>query len=82
MRRSHLAYLGGSQQAVVYRCEVCGVTAQGAAQARSERGRSEQVRGERRRRALPDGGAPDNPVIDGDMARLLRERFGGSGEGG
>ena len=42
---------------------------------------SEGVRGSRRKRALPDEGAPDNPVLDGDLARLLRERFGGGGEG-
>jgi len=79
MRRSHVAYLGGNREAVVYRCEVCGVTSQGPVQNRDERVQSETGRGSRRRRPLPDGGAPDNPVIDSDLARLLRERFGAGG---
>jgi hypothetical protein len=79
MRRSHVAYLGGNREAVVYRCEVCAVTSQGPAQNRDERLQAEHGRGGRRRRPLPDEGAPDNPVIDSDLARLLRERFGGKG---
>jgi len=82
MRRSHVAYLGGSREAVVHRCEVCGVTEQGPVRERSSREPSADVRGSRRRRPLPDEGAPDNPVIDGDLARLLRERFGGGEDGG
>jgi len=80
MRRSHLAYLGRNQEATVYRCTVCGVTDQGPPRDREQRQgqRGDAGRGGRRReRALPDEGAPDNPVIDSDMARLLRERFGG-----
>jgi len=73
-----VAYLGGGSEAVVYRCAVCGTVSQGPAQSRAERSRSEDVRGGRRRRPLPDEGSPDNPVIDGDLARQLRERFGGS----
>ncbi len=80
LRRSHVAYLGGNREAVVYRCEVCGTTSQGPALSRDQRVGGEDVRGSRRRRPLPDEGATDNPVIDGDLARLLRERFGG-GEG-
>jgi len=81
LRRSHVAYLGGNREAVVHRCEVCGTTTQGPALTRDERVRGEDVRGGRRKRPLPDEGAPDNPVLDGDLARLLRERFGGGGEG-
>jgi uncharacterized Zn finger protein len=84
MRRSHVAYLGGNREAVVYRCEVCGVTSQGAVQTRDERVKADAARGgrsERRRRPMPDEGSPDNPVIDSDLARLLRERLGG-GNGG
>jgi len=80
MRRSHVAYLGGNREAVVYRCEVCGVTVQGPVVGRDDRVQGEQSRGgrsSRRARPLPDEGAPDNPVIDSDLARLLRERFGG-----
>jgi hypothetical protein len=79
LRRSHVAYLGGNREAVVHRCEVCGTTTQGPALSRDERVSAEQVRGSRRR-PLPDGGAPDNPVIDSDLARLLRERLGGGEE--
>jgi hypothetical protein len=81
MRRSHVAYLGGNREAVVHRCDVCGVTAQGPVQSRDERVLGEQVRGGGRKRPLPDGGSPENPVIDEDLARMLRERFGGPGSG-
>ena len=81
MRRSHVAYLGGNREAVVYRCEVCGSTTQGPALSRDERVRGEDVRGGRRKRPLPDEGSPDNPVLDSDLARLLRERLGGGEEG-
>jgi hypothetical protein len=82
LRRSHVAYLGGNREAVVYRCEVCSVTSQGPTMNRADRVQADQARGAsaRRRRPLPDEGAPDNPVIDSDLARLLRERLGG-GEG-
>jgi hypothetical protein len=79
MRRSHVAYLGGNREAVVSRCDVCGVTSQGPVQNRDERLQSEVGRGSRRRRPLPDEGSPDNPVIDSELARLLREQFGGEG---
>jgi hypothetical protein len=79
LRRSHVAYLGGNREAVVSRCDVCGVTSQGPVQNRDERVQSEQGgRGTRRRRPMPDEGAPDNPVIDSELARLLRERLGGA----
>ena len=86
LRRSHVAYLGGNREAVVYRCESCGTTQQGPVMNRAERVAAESARGgpggggggkRRRERPLPDEGAPDNPVIDSDIARLLRERFGG-----
>jgi hypothetical protein len=80
MRRSHVAYLGRNQEATVYRCSSCGVTEPGPARDRveGEQQRAAAGRGGRRReRALPDEGAPDNPVLDSETARLLRERFGG-----
>jgi hypothetical protein len=81
-RRSHVAYLGGNREAVVYRCDVCAVTSQGPVMMRDQRVQAEQARrgrgGSSRRRPLPDEGAPDNPVLDSDLARLLRERLGGS----
>jgi hypothetical protein len=85
LRRSHVAYLGGNREAVVYRCESCSTTQQGPVMNRAERVAAEQARGgsgggggkRRRERPLPDEGAPDNPVIDSDLARLLRERLGG-----
>jgi hypothetical protein len=81
MRRSHIAYLGRGSEATVYRCTVCGTVEQGPPQDRGEaqrqRGEGDRRAGRRgRERPLPDGGSPDNPVIDSDMARLLRERFG------
>jgi hypothetical protein len=81
MLRSHVAYLGGNREAVVHRCEVCGVTSQGAAQGRDERLGAGAGRGAKRKRPLPDEGSPDNPVIDSDLARMLRERFGGAEPG-
>jgi len=65
----------------VFRCVACGATEQGpprdraeGSRERAERGRG--GRGGRERRAL-DQGTVENPVIDSDMARLLRERFSG-----
>lgn len=65
----------------MFRCASCGATEQGpprdraeAAQQRAERGRG--GRGGRERRTL-DQGTVENPVIDSEMARLLRERFSG-----
>lgn len=75
MRRSHVAYLGRNQEATVFRCTACGVTEQGPPRDRAAA--QEQRPRQGRRRPLPDEGAPDNPVIDSDMARRLRERFGG-----
>ena len=81
LRRSHVAYLGGNREAVVYRCEQCGTTQQGPTMDRLERVQAEQSRGgggkRRRERPMPDEGPPDNPVIDSDLARLLREHLGG-----
>lgn len=80
MRRSHVAYLGGGQEATVHRCTACGVTEQGPPRDRGalQQQRADQGRSGRSRQRRPlDQGAPENPVIDSDMARLLRERFGG-----
>jgi hypothetical protein len=81
MRRSHVAYLGRDQEATVFRCQSCGTTEQGPPRDRVEadRVRAERGRGGRNRERRPlEGGSPENPVIDEDLARLLRERFGGS----
>jgi predicted RNA-binding Zn-ribbon protein involved in translation (DUF1610 family) len=79
MRRSHVAYLGRNQEATVYRCSACGLAEPGPPRDRAEaqRQRHEAGRGGRRQRALPDEGAPDNPVLDSDTARLLRQRLEG-----
>jgi len=80
LRRSHVAYLGGGQEAVVSRCESCGATSQGPSRPRNEGAddRAARGRGGRHRERRPlDGGAVENPVLDADMARRLRERFGG-----
>lgn len=75
LRRSHVAYMGRNQEATVFRCGSCGATEQGPPRDRVE-GQGKGGR-HRERRPLEEGG-PENPVIDSDMARLLRERFGGS----
>jgi hypothetical protein len=81
MRRSHVAYLGRDQEATVFRCQSCGAVEQGPARdravARSER--AERGKGGRNRERRPlEEGSPDNPVIDADLARQLRERFRGN----
>ena len=77
LRRSHVAYLGGNREAVVRRCEVCGTTQQGPVMSRDERlAAAPPDQRQRRKRPLPDEGSPDNPVLDSDLARLLRERLG------
>ncbi len=79
MRRSHVVYLGRGQEATVFRCQSCGATEQGPPRDRDESAqqRAAQGRGGRNRQRRPlDQGAPENPVIDSDMAKLLRERFG------
>jgi hypothetical protein len=80
MRRSHVAYLGRSQEATVFRCQSCGATEHGPPRDRTvgEERRAADGRGGRRRERRPlDEGRPENPVIDSEMARLLREHFSG-----
>jgi len=72
LRFSHLAYVGHGEAVAVHVCR-CGLGFRGAArhQEKSEPGLDRQRRS---RRPLPEGGSPDNPVIDEATARLLRER--------
>src|SRR5258708_744804 len=81
LRRSHVTYLGRDQEATAFRCPSCGATVQGPPRdrAQAQRQRAEQGRGgrNRERRPLDQGAPPDNPVLDSEVARLLRERFGG-----
>lgn len=78
-RRSHVAYLGRDQEASVYRCASCGATSQGPPRDRAAANHDRAAQGRRREGRRPlDEGAPENPVLDSDLARLLREQFGDS----
>ncbi len=70
LRRSHLEYLGSGLTLPIFTCGACGL---------AYRGRSEERPapvGSRRRRPMPDGGHPDNPVIDAALADRLHELMG------
>ena len=88
VRFSHLAYLGRGERAAVQVCRGCGLAYRGGVRdagaepatggrgGRGKAGAAAQPQPSRRRRPLPDEGAPDNPVLDEDLAARLRERFG------
>ncbi len=73
VRWSHLRYLGRGRSQPVYVCVACGLAYRGqeaeAAPPPSRR---------RDHRSLPDGGHPDNPVLDEAMAAKLRQLISGS----
>ena len=76
LRFSHLAYVGRGEGVPVHVCRRCGLAYRGAPRHREDsEARRENAR--RHRRPLPEGGPPENPVIDGATARLLRERLEG-----
>jgi hypothetical protein len=76
LRFSHVAYVGRGEGVAVHVCRRCGLAYRGAPRHREEsEGRRENAR--RSRRPLPEGGPPENPVIDEATARLLRERLEG-----
>jgi hypothetical protein len=78
VRFSHTEYLGRGETLAMLRCSACGAQFRGALResaAADAEARRPTRRG--RERSLPDGGAPDNPVIDSTTAELLRKRFGG-----
>ena len=70
--RSHLEYLGAGRSLPVYVCSGCGLGYRGdgaAAPSPSPR---------RSRKPLPEGGSPDNPVLDPEIARRI---LGSQGSG-
>ena len=66
-RWSHLQYLGRGRSSPVYICVGCGRSYRG----REAEGALEQVRS-KSRKPLPEGGPPDNPVLDEQVAAKLR----------
>ncbi|MGA8016243.1 MAG: hypothetical protein WCB85_10035 [Candidatus Dormiibacterota bacterium] len=73
LRFSHREYAGSGRSASVLRCRACGGVVRG--EQRSDRDRPGQTTG--RRRPMPEGGQPDNFVLDpGTADRLLRSLGG------
>jgi hypothetical protein len=72
IRWSHLKYLGKGRSAPVYVCVGCGLAYRG----RAAEGVREQPMTQRGR-PLPDGGHPDNPVLDDETAAKLRQQISG-----
>ena len=69
LRFSHREYAGSGRSVAVLRCRICGGVVRG--QAGTDRDRPGQTTG--RRRPMPEGGQPDNFVLDPAIAdRLLR----------
>jgi len=75
LRSSHREYLGGGRSLRVRRCRACGAQVKGEPEDDSTRPRS-QPQTSARRRPLPDGGHPDNFVLDSDTAERLRQLLG------
>ena len=74
LRFSHREYLGGRRSARVLRCRACGAQVRGDAQDDDTRVRPAPPA---RKRPLPDGGQPDNFVLDPATAEMLRQALGG-----
>ena len=66
VRMSHLEYLGRGQSVPIYTCAGCGLAYRGAT------GASPPKPPSRSRKRLPDGGHPDNPVLDPGLAAALK----------
>jgi len=71
LRWSHLEYLGNGRTVPLYICGACGLAYRGRS---GERPARESAA--RSRRPLPEGGPPDNPVLDAALAARLRELLG------
>ena len=76
LRPSHREYVGSKRSAQVLRCTRCGHQVRGEA-----RDDAAWSRPPARRRELPDGGQPDNFVLDGDTAERLRQMLEGNASG-
>ncbi len=70
--RSHLEYLGGGRSLPVYVCSGCGLGYRGDGPA------APAASSHRSRKPLPEGGSPENPVLDPEIARrILGRKEGG-----
>ena len=78
MRLSHREYLGGRRSVRVLRCVGCGSQVRGEPQDDDARPRAQPPP---RRRPLPEGGQPDNFVIDDATAERLRQMLEGGTAG-
>ena len=67
---SHLEYLGSGRSLAIFRCAACGLAyrGEGAAPAPGS--------GRQSRKPLPQGGSPENPVLDPEVAERLRHLLG------
>ena len=77
LRFSHREYLGGRRSASVLRCRGCGTQVRGEPQDDDSRPRPQVPA---RRRPLPEGGQPDNFVLDPDTATRLRQMLEGDAD--
>jgi hypothetical protein len=75
LRFSHREYAGGGRSTAVLRCRSCGGAVRGRTADDRERPRS----GSGRKRPLPEGGQPDNYVLDAETAERLRRSLAGEG---
>ena len=70
--RSHLEYLGGGRSQPVYVCSGCGLGYRGDGPT------APAASSHRSRKPLPEGGSPENPVLDPEIARrILGRKEGG-----
>ena len=74
LRLSHREYLGGRRSVRVLRCAGCGNQIRGEPQEDDARPRAQPPP---RRRPLPEGGQPDNFVLDDATADRLRQMLEG-----
>ena len=78
LRLSHREYLGGRRSVRVLSCVGCGSQVRGEPQDDDARPRAQPPP---RRRPLPEGGQPDNFVIDDATAERLRQMLEGGTAG-
>jgi hypothetical protein len=74
LRLSHREYVGGRRSVRVLRCVGCGSQVRGEPQDDDARPRTQPPS---RRRPLPEGGQPDNFVLDDVTAERLRQMLEG-----
>jgi hypothetical protein len=74
LRLSHREYVGGRRSVRVLRCVGCGSQVRGEPQDDDARPRAQPPP---RRRPIPEGGQPDNFVLDDVTAERLRQMLEG-----